>query len=169
MPTTNSSFADAIIEGWRDYQKQLVVVTRPLSEEQLALRVAPNLRPVGEILAHIIAGRAFWFHQVLHEGGDEIAPLMQWDEEGQPGRMAAELADGLEVTWKLVENALAHWTSEELAEQIVLPWIGPKYPITRPFVIWHVIEHDLHHGGEVTHTLGMGGMDVKLPPPPPEE
>jgi len=134
----------------------------------LALRVAPNLRAVGEILAHVIAGRTFWLHQALHEGGDEIAPLTQWDEKVQSARTAAELASGLEITWKLIEDALARWTNEELAEQIVLPWIGPKYPITRPFVIWHVLEHDLHHGGEVTHSLGMGGMEVKLPPPPPE-
>lgn len=168
MPTTNSPLADSIIEGWQDYQKQLVVVTRPLSAEQLAIRVAPKLRTVGEIIAHIIAARAFWMYQVLKEGDDEIAPLLQWDEEGQPTRTAAELAFGLEMTWNLIQNALAHWTGEELAESIVLPWIGPKYPINRPFVIWHLIEHDLHHGGELTHSLGMEGMDVRLPPGPPE-
>ena len=168
MSATDAPLADAIIEGWRDYQKQLVVITRPLSAEQLALCVAPGLRSAGEILAHIISGRAFWLHQVLHEGDDGIAPLMQWDDEGQPARTGAELASGLETTWNLISHALTRWTNEELAEQIVLPWIGPKYPITRPFVIWHVLEHDLHHGGEVTHSLGMGGMEVKLPPPPPE-
>jgi uncharacterized damage-inducible protein DinB len=168
VPATNSPLADAVIEGWEDYQKQLVVVTQPLSAEELAIRIAPNLRTVGEIIAHIIAGRAFWLHKVLKERDDEIAPLMQWDDEGQPVRTAAELASGLEMTWNLIQNALAHWTSEELAEPIVLPWIGPKYPITRSFVIWHLIEHDLHHGGEVTHSLGMEGMLVKLPPPPPE-
>ncbi len=168
MSATGSPLADAIIEGWRDYQKQLVVIMQPLIAEQLALRVAPGLCSAGEILAHIISGRAFWLHQVLHEGDDGIAPLMQWDDEGQPVRTGAELASGLEATWNLISHALTRWTNEELAEQIVLPWIGPEYPITRPFVIWHVLEHDLHHGGEVTHSPGMGGMEVKLPPPPPE-
>ncbi|HLI09137.1 MAG TPA: hypothetical protein VKV40_21415 [Ktedonobacteraceae bacterium] len=40
--------------------------------------------------------------------------------------------------------------------------------ITRPFVLWHLIEHELHHGGGLAHTPGMEGMEVKLPPPPPE-
>jgi hypothetical protein len=31
-------------------------------------------------------------------------------------------------------------------------------PITRQWVIWHLIEHDLHHGGEISLTLGMYGL-----------
>ena len=30
--------------------------------------------------------------------------------------------------------------------------------ITRQWVIWHLIEHDLHHGGEISLTLGMHGL-----------
>ncbi len=40
------------------------------------------------------------------------------------------------------------------------PGEPPEEParITRPWVIWHLIEHDLHHGGEVSLTLGTHGL-----------
>ncbi len=168
MSSTNSPVFDIIFQGWKDYQDQFAVVLRSLTPEQLAMRVAPNLRSVGEIATHVIAGRAFWFSVALKEGNDEIDAIAQWDRQDQHARTATELTYGLEATWTLIQDALSRWTPAELTVPIILPWIGPKYPITRAFVLWHLIEHDLHHGGELTHTLGMHGLVVKLPPPPPE-
>jgi uncharacterized damage-inducible protein DinB len=167
---TSSPIADAILQGWKEYQDQLVAVVRLLTPEQLALRVAPNLRSAGEIATHLVAGRAAWFFEILKEkeGDDGLAAITRWGQGDQPARMADELAHSLEITWTLIQDALSRWTFVELTETIVLPWIGPKYPITRSWVIWHVLEHDLHHGGELTQTLGLSDPDVKLPPPPPD-
>jgi uncharacterized damage-inducible protein DinB len=30
--------------------------------------------------------------------------------------------------------------------------------LTRGSIVWHVIEHDLHHGGEITYSLVMHGI-----------
>jgi uncharacterized damage-inducible protein DinB len=35
---------------------------------------------------------------------------------------------------------------------------GKNYALTRQWIIWHVIAHDLHHGGELTLMLGMQGI-----------
>jgi len=32
---------------------------------------------------------------------------------------------------------------------------GEAYALSRQWVIWHLIEHDLYHGGELSLTLGM--------------
>ena len=29
---------------------------------------------------------------------------------------------------------------------------------TRRWVVWHLVEHDLHHGGEISQTLGTHGL-----------
>ena len=167
---TPSVIADAVTRGWLDYADQLVVVVRPLTEEQLAQRIAPNLRSAGEIIGHIITGRAFWFQEVLKEQADngELKKLAEWFLQPDVALTAEKLAHGLEVTAALMRDAMARWTPAQLAEQIVLPWIGPKYPITRACVVWHEIEHTLHHGGELTQTLGLSDPNVLLPPPPPE-
>lgn len=53
-------------------------------------------------------------------------------------------------------------TVEELIHRLDQTWPGehggePKI-IARPWVIWHLIEHDLHHGGENSITLGAHGI-----------
>ena len=35
---------------------------------------------------------------------------------------------------------------------------GEVYQVSRSWVIYHVMEHDLHHGGEVSLILGMNGL-----------
>jgi len=74
-------------KGWDAYQALLIKAIAPLSSDQLALRVAPHLRSVGENAAHIISGRVSNF-LVLGEAGAEIAPLETWDEQGAPPRSA---------------------------------------------------------------------------------
>jgi hypothetical protein len=49
------------------------------------------------------------------------------------------------------------------------PHSVPAHPITRAWVTWHVLEHDLHHGGELALALGMQGLAIELPPGPPKD
>jgi len=150
--------------GWDGYQEHLVRASASLTPEQLGLHAAPHLRSLGEQLAHIIAVRARWLRLDLHEGGAELDALMSWDgwtlDDGQetpPARSAAELVSGLETTWHVIQQALQRWTIADLAE--VFPPSAPgEESFTRQFVIWHLIEHDLHHGGELSFLLGMHGL-----------
>jgi uncharacterized damage-inducible protein DinB len=145
-------------KGWAIYQSNLTAAIAPLSPEQLALRAAPQLRPILVIAAHIIAARVWWFHNILGEGAAELAPLVQWDDDGAPERTAAELAGGLETSWNLVQQALDHWTPADLTQIVRRQVRGQERAYERQWVLWHVIEHDLHHGGEISLTLGMYGL-----------
>src|SRR5215212_2487576 len=101
-----------------------------------------------------------------------------------PGHTAAELVAGLEKTWQMIEEALARLTPADL-EQIFPPleeaervrhaklvepalqpyaqmWldaerlageVGPAR--SRQWIIWGVLEHDIHHGSEFSNTLGV--------------
>ena len=140
-----------LYSGWENYQKLLVEVVAPLTPEQLALRPAPHLRSIYDLVAHIIACRAGWFHEHLREGGPEFEEIAQWDLEDQPLRNAADFERGLEVTWKLINDCLTRWTPDDF--DVAFESSGETQ--TRQWVLWHVIEHDLHHGGELSLTLGM--------------
>src|SRR5581483_1742424 len=87
-------------KGWDTYQAFLIKAIAPLASEQLALRLAPHLRSLGENVTHIISGRVSNFHLVMGEGDAEMAPLETWDLPGAPLRSAAELVRGLENTWQ---------------------------------------------------------------------
>ena len=156
----DSSTLAVFYQGWHDYQKLLIKALAPLSLEQLALSVSTHQRSISIIVLHIIGARARWFHDLMEVGGDEFAELGEWDSRGAPTREAAELVYGLETTWGVMQEALANWTPEDM--QYSYKGEPPDDPetFTRQWVIWHLIEHDLHHGGEVSLILGMHGLQA---------
>ncbi len=143
-----------LYHGWDTYQELLLKAIEPLSPDQLSLRAAPHLRSIGELASHIVGARAGWLYYTLGKGDEQMTTIAE-----QPARSAAELVKGLQVTWNVIQDALSHWTTADL-EAIVhdTDENGEDQTYTRQWVIWHLIEHDLHHGGELSFTLGMHGL-----------
>ncbi len=145
-------------KGWHTYQNRLCEALAPLSPDQLALCAASNLRSIDELARHIIGVRAGWFHEALGEGGEDFGAFSQWDLPDSPSRQASELVSGLEATWQVMQEALARFTPADLQENIQKERRGKTCTFTRGGIVWHVIEHDLHHGGEIAYSLGMHGL-----------
>jgi uncharacterized damage-inducible protein DinB len=140
---------------WEKYQNLLVKSLAPLTREQLDLRLAPHLRSIGEIATHMVGARARWLRIDLAEGDATLDALGSWDRKGMPARTAAELADGLRHTWQVMRDAMVRWTEAQLSEVLESDDWDEPFPLTRRWVIWHLLEHDLHHGGEVSFSLGV--------------
>ena len=155
--TTEQSPLTTFYKGWDAYQELLTKAITPLSIDQLGLCAAPSLRSIGMLAIHIITARAWWFHGIMHEGGSDIETFYTWDDDDHnaPMRPAAEIVSGLHTTWNLMQDALAKWTPADLDETFLT---HRKTERSRQWIIWHVIEHDLHHGGEISLTLGMHGL-----------
>jgi uncharacterized damage-inducible protein DinB len=147
-----------LADGWQAYNEKLSEALAPLTPEQLELRAAPDLRSVGELARHVIAVRAGWFHIALGVGDDQFAAFQVWKDQVQP---ASELVRGLEATWQVMREALVHFSPEDLQESVTRERGGEMHTFTRGWVVWHVMEHDLHHGGEIAYSLGM--HDLKAP------
>lgn len=142
---------------WGEYQAHIRDSVAPLTAEQLALRAAANLRSIGENAAHIIGCRAGWFTFVLHEDASaEVKAYAEWDEAVP--RTGAELAQALDASWQLMANSIARWSDADMRETFPDEWDGVIVQLSRAWVVWHVLEHDLHHGGEISLTLGMHGI-----------
>jgi uncharacterized damage-inducible protein DinB len=155
-PLTLASF----YKGWDGYQGQIIHALAPLSTEQLTLHAAPHLRSVGIIATHIIGARARWLYYALKEGNENLILLSTWDRPDQPARSAAELVSGLETTWQVIQDALQRWTGADLEEILHDDDASEEEPqnFSRQWIIWHLIEHDLHHGGEMSFALGMHNL-----------
>jgi uncharacterized damage-inducible protein DinB len=153
MPENHTTLSN-YYKGWDNYQDLLTKAIAPLSAEQLTLRAAPHLRPIGLITAHIISARVWWFHNIMGEGHSDLASMADWDDDDAPPRSAAELVDGLEASWQMIQNVLALRTPADLDQTFQ----RRSESVSRQWIIWHVIEHDLHHGGEISLTLGMNGL-----------
>lgn len=141
-------------QGWEAYQQLLAGAVAPLTEAQLRLGIASDLRSIGMLATHIVRTRAAWLYDVLGEGGPEVAAIARWDDNEGEAPPAGELVRGLEMTFAAWKACLQRWTPGDLDEVF---HDGPD-EVARGWIIWHVIEHDLHHGGELSYSLGARGV-----------
>ncbi|HET9083029.1 MAG TPA: DinB family protein [Candidatus Limnocylindrales bacterium] len=156
-------------EGWAGHQQLLIAALRDLTPEQLALRTAPHQWAVWQLAAHIAGTRAYWFHDVLGQGDPAVRDMFRverstvpgvsledagWEDDESRPRTAAELVDGLERSWSLVDECLRRWGLEDLAVTVE----RKSRALSRGWVIYHVLEHDIHHGGEISQILGSNGL-----------
>jgi uncharacterized damage-inducible protein DinB len=150
--------------SWKAYQDRMRETLAPLTGEQLALCAASGLRSIGENASHIIGCRAGWFTSFLGEDSEaDVKASASWDEPGAPARTAAELVQGLDRTWQFMADCLARWDSTAMQQTFPDEWDGKQVQLSRAWVVWHVLEHDLHHGGEISLTLGMHGLHSEFP------
>ena len=147
---------------WKAYQDRLKTALTPLTAEQLTLRAAPDLRSIGENAEHIIGCRIGWFTYTLGEDASaDVKAIASWDESGAPARTAADLVRGLDLTWHLMADCVARWSPTDMHQTFPdEDETGTPIEVSRAWVVWHVLEHDLHHGGEISLTLGMHGLQA---------
>lgn len=153
-------------ENWNKYQERIKSSVEKLTEEQWGLRASPELRTVGEIANHIVGCRAGWFSHFLKEAAsDEVKDIADWDVTGRPPHSPADTVRALDLTWELMANSIARWTPEDMQVTFEDDWgeEGGIVHLSRAWVVWHVLEHDLHHGGELSLTLGMHGVPANFP------
>jgi uncharacterized damage-inducible protein DinB len=153
---------------WKEYQDRIKGALAPLTAEQLDLRAAPHLRSIGENALHIIGCRAYWFIDFLGEdGGEKMKVYAGWNKAalklGAPVPTSAELAQGVDRTWQFMADCLARWSPDDMRQTFPDDWDGKQVDLSRAWVVWHVMEHDLHHGGELSLTLGMHEIPADFP------
>ncbi len=154
--------------SWKEYQDHIKRALAPLTTEQLELRAAPHLRSIGENALHIIGCRAYWFTDFLGEdGGEEMKVYAGWNEGaltlGALIPTPAELAQGLDRSWQFMADCLARWSPAEMRQTFPDDWDDTPVELSRAWVVWHVLEHDLHHGGELSLIFGMHGLPADFP------
>ena len=156
-------------EGWANYQVLVTAALRDLTPEQLALRSAPHQWAVWQLAAHIAGTRAYWFHDILGEGDASFADMFRveqttvpdvplaeagWEDDTGHPRDARQLVDALTRTWRLVDECLQRWAPEDLD----VTFERGTRTHHRGWIVWHVMEHDVHHGGEISQILGSNGL-----------
>ena len=154
MPKIDGSLT-RFYRGWAEHNALVIAMIAPLSAEQLAIRPGLLPDPLWSTAAHIAGCRANWFHGLLGAGDPAVKRYHDWEEPGAPARSAAELVTALTETWALIDNCLRRWTPAMLDDAFQREGRPTR---TRQWVIWHVFEHDIHHAGEISVTLGANGL-----------
>lgn len=116
------------------------------------------------IAQHMIARRVCWFQVWTDgEGSPDLAPIAQRDPADyayRPALTAIELVSGPKSTRDMIALALTGWTPADLARVFAPPTVlseaeqmifGEK---TLQWIVWHTLEHEVHHGGELSPASG---------------
>jgi hypothetical protein len=153
--TTRATIAESrAFVSWRDYQEALKRAIAPLTDEQLGRRLLPGRRTLGEIAEHIVFGRALHLGRALGADAAELAAYERWEDEGDPPRTATEIVQGLDVTWRIIEDRLMRGSSADAL-------IDGESEVVR--MIWGLLDHDLPHAGQLSlllRAIGMPGVDI---------
>jgi len=147
--------ADQLFGHWDFVRQGLLQALDQLTYEQLQFTPRPELRTIGAIASHIASAEDGWFlYIVWHE-------TAQWPADLRCSSVAA-LKELLGRVHDRTKAYLATISADapapsEVDQAIALPW-GPQMPLR--WVIWHVLEHEIHHRGEIYLMLGLLGMEA---------
>ncbi|MGC4054750.1 MAG: hypothetical protein QM757_38380 [Paludibaculum sp.] len=148
--TTRAAIAESrALTSWQDYQEALKRAIAPLSAEQLAQRLPPSRRSPGEIAEHIVFGRALHLGRTLGTDAAELAPYLRWEDEGDPPRSAAEIVQGLEATWRIIENRLMYGSPDDTLTE-------DESEVVR--TIWGLLDHRLAPRRTIVVTVACLGL-----------
>ena len=158
-------------EGWAAHQRLLLAAIADLSPEQLALSAAPDQTAIWQLASHMAGSRAYWIHDVLGEGDPTIRDMFRvasttvpglslefagWEDDETHPRTATEIVEAFHLTWGMISQCLERWTADDITVEI--PQRGADRTTTRGWVIWHLMEHEAHHGGAISLILGTDGL-----------
>ncbi|MCC7142337.1 MAG: DinB family protein [Candidatus Eisenbacteria bacterium] len=139
-----------VFQSWLDYQSALKRAIAPLSPDQLEFRPISGRRSAGEIAEHIVFGRALHTHRVLGDEATTVKPFLSWDRSGESPRSGADIVEGLEVTWGVIERALMRGDAMDEVSDSEEPTVEE--------VIWGLLDHDLPHAGQLSLILRAAGL-----------
>jgi uncharacterized damage-inducible protein DinB len=158
MQQQTKSTLEVMYENWRTFNDKLRSAIAPLTDEQLKLQPASGMWPVQQLAQHIVSVRAGWFSGTLQDSDPAMDAYMEWGQYESPARSAAEIVRALDETWAFIESRLQRWTPDDCAMTFPDEDDGVVWDVSRSWVIYHVLEHDLYHGGEISLILGMNKL-----------
>jgi uncharacterized damage-inducible protein DinB len=155
----------AFYEGWASQQSDLLQSIRPLSPEEMQLRVGDEWA-IWQLASNMAGGRLYWLCFVLGEddlGAGELFRDGGWEDAPDRPRTAGELADALERTWGVVEACLDKWSLSDLnVEAQHKDFWGRPITVSPGWVLWRLMSHEMHHGSEISLILRVHGLPTAM-------
>ena len=140
---------EELLSDWAAVREGLKQALELLADEQLRFTPREGLRTVGEIAYHIAGTEENWLRLLIY--GKTPAT---WTPEVPANLTAAEVRAALSEAHDRTEAQLA---SADLRQEVTLPW-GSR--TTLRWAVWHVLEHEIHHRGEIYLMLGLLGIEA---------
>ena len=73
-------------------------------------------------------------------------------------RSRRELLHWLGVSWQMVNNCIESWDAAEMNSTTIQPYGGKQYVVPKQWVVFRILAHDIHHGGQLSMLLFQMGV-----------
>ena len=144
--------SNELIARWQGVRAGLLITIETFSEQELDYVALPNGYSVAQLILHI-----------AHEEEGEIRygltrELSEWPPEFTPAQYPSPraLIALLTEVHQRTESYLRTLHDADLEREVVTPW-DKRYTLSEMF--WHVLEHEIHHRGELSLILGLLGHE----------
>jgi uncharacterized damage-inducible protein DinB len=144
--------AELLLSKWTQVRSDLLATIDKFSDGELTYRPFAGAYSAGELMLHIANEEDIELH---HGTIQTLATFPSpYDAEGFPDKesILSVLGDVHEHTVVYLDGK----SDAELEAQIDLAWGGTSRPID---MLWHVLEHEIHHRGELSLLLGLLGRE----------
>jgi uncharacterized damage-inducible protein DinB len=141
-----------LFDHWRQVRTGLLQALDMIRDEQLRFVPREGLWSLGTVARHIANAEDGWFRYVATRELDGWPPL---DEEQTPTVTAVKGL--LTEVHDRTESFLSSVDTSDVDRVVEAPW-GARFSLR--WIIWHVLEHEIHHRGEIYLILGLMGMEA---------
>lgn len=141
------------LKYWSGIREGLYQALDQITDEQLTFFPADGLWSLGQVALHIAAAEEGWIRYIITQ------ELNDWPEDFPFEKFStvAAVKELLQQTHCRTETYLASIDQEELERVINAPW-GTRFTVR--WAVWHVLEHEIHHRGEIFLMLGILGKEA---------
>jgi uncharacterized damage-inducible protein DinB len=143
--------AAELFSHWEAVRRDLLRALDLLADEQLTFVPREGLWSLGRVARHIAGAEEGWFRYVVSR---ELADWPQFRDEDYA--TVASIKALLAEVHGRTETYLTTLDIADLDSAVPTPW-GEK--VTLRWIIWHVLEHEIHHRGELSLILGLLGRE----------
>lgn len=141
-----------IIQFWKQIRKGLIETIEKFTDEELDYVAHENGYSVRQIILHIAQEEYGEIQYGITREIDEFPPAYQEDAYRTVESLKALLASVHNETSRYLESL----GDKDLESGIEAGW-GGTYPLID--MLWHVMEHEIHHRGELSLILGLLGRE----------
>ena len=142
----------ALFSHWQQVHQDTLQTIANFLPGDLAFKPFETSWTAAQIMLHIAEAEEGWFqYVVLHK-------LDDWPKQYTPENFPTreDILSALQKVHQQTQRYLASLDESDLEREIISPW-GDKFQLG--WIIWHVLEHEIHHRGELSVMLGMLGRE----------
>jgi uncharacterized damage-inducible protein DinB len=136
---------------WKQIRAGLIATLDKFEDSELTYVPYESSWSVGQIALHIAGAEDGWFRYVVARELDEF-PGYRLEDYPTKEDIKTLLAE----VHARSEGYLASWSDAGASRVVDTPW-NEKLPLL--WIVWHVVEHEIHHRGELSLILGLLGRE----------